>query len=228
MFPSDSMPSFYAGDASSPPLSRRSSLSRLFAPDDELHSVSRPIEIPSPVAIPAPIPLRISAAVPAAPRAIRQRATKYALTFFCPDEVDVYDQQNEILSCAEEAGASWAIAGVETCPTSGRKHNQVCFIFPHARSFDAIRNLPVVSKYHAHVEKANGSPTQNFDYCSKEGDFKEIGERPVRNPHVRGILYNTDVVIEFLLALRRNPRVDPTDLHIALESIFVVRQVISE
>ena len=40
--------------------------------------------------------------------------------------------------------------------------------------FEALKKL--VPK--AHWEKAKGSPLQNFKYCSKDGDFIEVGDRP--------------------------------------------------
>lgn len=32
----------------------------------------------------------------------------------------------------------------------------------------------------AHITKANGTPQQNYDYCTKEGQFYEFGELPVQ------------------------------------------------
>lgn len=56
---------------------------------------------------------------------------------------------------------------------SGTPHLQCYVMFKNARSIKRmIKVLP------GHVEISKGSPLQNFEYCSKEGDFIEIGCRP--------------------------------------------------
>lgn len=37
----------------------------------------------------------------------------------------------------------------------------------------------------SHLEAAKGTPLQNFEYCSKEGDFEEVGVRPL-TPEEKG------------------------------------------
>lgn len=50
---------------------------------------------------------------------------------------------------------------------SGTPHLQGYLEFKNARSFSSIKKI--LPK--AHLEKAKGSTKQNYDYCSKEGDF---------------------------------------------------------
>lgn len=76
-------------------------------------------------------------------------------------------------------GAKYCIWGDEQ-GVSGTHHKQGYIRFGNARTVRGVRqDMPGV-----HVELAKGSFQQNFDYCSKDGDFEEIGERPkqgVRN-----------------------------------------------
>lgn len=55
---------------------------------------------------------------------------------------------------------------------------------PHLQGyvyFDCVKSCAVVSKMlpRAHLEAANGTPEQNREYCSKQGDFHESGTLPM-------------------------------------------------
>lgn len=74
-----------------------------------------------------------------------------------------------------EQEPTYLIIGRENAPTTGATHFQGYAYFKNARSFDSIRRL----LNGRHVERAKGSPEQNKDYCSKDGDIiMEIGEVP--------------------------------------------------
>lgn len=49
----------------------------------------------------------------------------------------------------------------------GTPHLQGYVEFPNARAFNSIKKLMP----RAHIEKARGNRKQNFDYCSKDGDY---------------------------------------------------------
>lgn len=67
----------------------------------------------------------------------------------------------------------WCIYGREV-GESGTKHLQGYFVFAKNKRLAALREfLP-----RAHWEKAKGSHEQNFNYCSKDGDYDEFGVRP--------------------------------------------------
>ncbi len=69
----------------------------------------------------------------------------------------------------------YLIAGQETCPKTGRKHWQSYAEFKNAVSIHAAQKALNAPK--CHMEKRRGSPSQAADYCKKDGDFKEFGER---------------------------------------------------
>lgn len=69
--------------------------------------------------------------------------------------------------------ALYVIYGKET-GESGTYHYQGYVRFKNARRPGTLKNwLP-----RAHLEKAKGSPFQNYLYCSKQGNIIEHGERP--------------------------------------------------
>lgn len=68
----------------------------------------------------------------------------------------------------------YIIYGRETAPTTGQKHLQGYIVFPFAKTASSVRKLFCK----AHWEIANGGPSSNINYCSKEGDFVERGEKP--------------------------------------------------
>lgn len=73
----------------------------------------------------------------------------------------------------DELKCKYLIYGKEV-GESGTPHLQCYVMFKSQRSEKAVRKL--LAPWH--VEVANGSPMQNFEYCSKDGDFIERGDRP--------------------------------------------------
>lgn len=57
---------------------------------------------------------------------------------------------------------------------SGTPHLQGFVYYSNARSWRSVK------KYlkRAHIKNARGSPQQNIDYCSKQGNVQEFGDRP--------------------------------------------------
>lgn len=84
------------------------------------------------------------------------------------DEVGVAHVRN-VLSSPE---VRYAIFGREV-GESGTPHLQGYLAFLKVKRLNAvIRALPG-----CHVEKAKGNEQQNFEYCSKDGDYEEFGRR---------------------------------------------------
>ena len=72
----------------------------------------------------------------------------------------------------------YMIMGSEICPETNKEHIQGFF-----QMDNAIRNgkkflMDNGFDKTVHIEPCNGSPFQNFQYCSKDGDYLEIGARP--------------------------------------------------
>lgn len=74
--------------------------------------------------------------------------------------------------------AHFAVAGWEVCPSTGRTHLQgyVQFIGKHRLS--ELRRYPNGDT--VHWEVARGTEEENFDYCTKEGNFIIHGDEPRR------------------------------------------------
>jgi len=70
--------------------------------------------------------------------------------------------------------AKWVIIGKEKAPTTGTPHLQGYIKFETKKTLNVLRGyLP-----RAVFAKAKGTDEQNFNYCSKEGDWQEWGIRP--------------------------------------------------
>lgn len=59
---------------------------------------------------------------------------------------------------------------------NGTPHLQGYVYFANPKGFERVVEL--LGNPRAHVEKARGSPIQNREYCSKDGNFRELGELP--------------------------------------------------
>lgn len=93
------------------------------------------------------------------------KSRKFAITDFVYD-IDAYSKASHKYS--------YIIVGKEVCPETGRKHLQVFLYCKSPRSFNSLEK----EWKPRHIEMCNGSIQSNIDYCSKEGDFIEFGERP--------------------------------------------------
>lgn len=85
--------------------------------------------------------------------------------------------------------AKYIIYGVETCPSTGRKHHQGYIQHPNTRFSTLGKKLGG-----AHVESAKGTDEQNYRYCRKldtetpNEHWYEWGEREIVRPGARGDL----------------------------------------
>lgn len=65
--------------------------------------------------------------------------------------------------------------GNEICPETKKQHEQGYIQFTKQRSFRQVKKL-LGEK--VHFERCKGLPHHNIEYCKKEGDFYEWGDRP--------------------------------------------------
>jgi len=80
--------------------------------------------------------------------------------------------QTVIKTCAR-----YIVYGREIAPTTGTPHLQGYVYFHNARQHKSVsRLLP-----RAVVAPSKGSPTQNYTYCTKDGDFFEAGDIPMES-----------------------------------------------
>lgn len=90
------------------------------------------------------------------------------------------EEWNPILSKFKEnwKGIQYAIFGYEAGSEKETPHIQGYIQYHNARYFNAMKKI--LPK--AHFESSRGTPYENFQYCSKEGKFIEIGDRPSDGP----------------------------------------------
>lgn len=94
------------------------------------------------------------------------RSRKYVFTLNNPTELATEDLLH--------TPARYICFGKEIAPTTGTPHLQGFVYFSHGKTLSAVRKL----LFGAHIEPARGTFSQCIDYCRKDGDFYEHGERP--------------------------------------------------
>lgn len=74
-------------------------------------------------------------------------------------------------------GVQYLIYGVEKCPETQLIHHQGYAEWPSNKRISALK------KIHGkiHWEKRQGNATQAINYCMKDNEYTEIGERPITN-----------------------------------------------
>lgn len=101
------------------------------------------------------------------PRTPVLRSRKWCFTINNPTE----DDEESVYSLRHHS--SYLICGSEK-GQDGTPHLQCFVMYKNYQTFEQMRKLLP----RAHFEIAKGSPVQNFEYCSKDGDFTEYGQRP--------------------------------------------------
>jgi hypothetical protein len=93
------------------------------------------------------------------------RARAYCFTSFLSTEPYFDDTQTEYL-----------VYGKEKCPKTGRDHWQGYVKFKLQKTLSAAQKCLIIGK--SHMELCRGTVESNFDYYSKDGNYKEFGVRP--------------------------------------------------
>lgn len=104
---------------------------------------------------------------PAAAAADRSRTRNWCYTW--NNYTDEKVTQLKSIQC------KYHIMGFETAPDTGTRHIQGFIMLQSTATFNQIK---AKLGDQAHIEKCNGSPWSNFEYCSKTTNFWEQGERP--------------------------------------------------
>lgn len=130
-------------------------------------------DAPSP-APPAPVPAPVTTLATSSGSAQGLQIANWCFTIY-PDSIGSDDLVLDVMNRIGE-DSKWAIFGAETCPTTKRLHFQ-CYTILKKRA----RLTELAKRYHRtiHWEIARGSPSQNWDYCTKEDKHPiEFGNRP--------------------------------------------------
>lgn len=96
---------------------------------------------------------------------VRNRNWCFTLNNYTTEEYDA-------VLCLE---SRYLVVGRETGEVEATPHLQGYLVFKNEKSLTQMKQLIP----RAHFEVAKGSAQQNFEYCSKQGDYKEIGTRPL-------------------------------------------------
>lgn len=106
----------------------------------------------------------------------RTRVRPYTITLHDPTP----ERSSSLEELLSDGRFELVIVGRETCPTTDREHLQGYFKLKNAATWQNVKALFSRSGLDdVHLEQARGSPSQNWQYCSKEGNiFMEKGQPP--------------------------------------------------
>lgn len=128
--------------------------------------------------------------------------------------------EEELLPIYDHAGSDavkYAIIGKEV-GAEGTKHLQGYLYYFNARRFSSVKRiLP-----RAHLEPAKGTALQNFEYCSKESDFREFGDRPLTSVE-KG--QNEEKRWEDALSAAKEGRLDDVPADILLRNYSTIKRI---
>ena len=87
--------------------------------------------------------------------------------------INNYDALPELVRQPE---CVYQVYGYEVAPTTGTKHIQGYIYFKNQKTIDAVKKVFRCNTMH--LENAKGSALDSKTYCSKDGDFVEVGVMP--------------------------------------------------
>jgi len=131
-----------------------------------------------------------------------QKARSYCFTINNPSDDDLDNVLR--LDC------KYLVFGFET-GKKGTEHIQGYVQFNNPRFFKAVSKLLP----RAHLLIAKGTPQQNIDYCTKDGDFHEFGDRPTEGGRVS---------YERIEAAMKDPASDPHIAHMYRNVFKMVKE----
>lgn len=122
-----------------------------------------------------------------------ERQRKWCVTLFS----DTMSAKEWCEAVCKSAATRYVVCGEEVAPTTGKRHLQAFVEFRNAATFEQVKaRLDPQS----HVEAAVGSLAQNRAYCTKCGNYYEVGE-----PFERISVGEEAKVIALEVAKGRNP-----------------------
>lgn len=142
---------------------------------------------------------------------LKKRFRKWHIVLF--DELATFDSIFDTLT--KHKTTHYCIIGEELAPTTKVKHFHLYCEFDNACTFESLKKIFPT----AHIEKANGTSSQNKAYITKDGNYKEYG---IPTP----IKYSADDsalnIVEFM---RENPDVDLFEIALSCPefSDYIVR-----
>lgn len=86
------------------------------------------------------------------------------------------EEQIDTIKTLSKENCRYIVFGKEVAPTTGTPHLQGYVYFDHAKTMGGVKKNIGINNIWLHV--ANGSPTANTTYCSKDGQVFEYGEKP--------------------------------------------------
>ena len=85
-----------------------------------------------------------------------------------------YTQEEE--EAIKKIDCEYMVFGHEIAPTTGTPHLQGYIYFKNRKSLNQLKKM---FGDRTHLENAKGNSQQNYEYCTKEGNFFEKGKRPL-------------------------------------------------
>lgn len=118
------------------------------------------------------------------------------------------DDEQNLANLYETGEVQYLVYGREE-GQQGTKHLQGYIVFKSVKRFQQVKNIFPT----AHLEQSRGNVEQNYNYCTKDGDYEEFGNKPVLHQGRRSDL---DRILEWLDAFIEEHGRAPTEREVAI------------